>query len=282
MYRISKGLLLLGIIVSVLALASSCKKEKSVGAYDTTYVDNSPDQVQIRNVLLEYFTGVRSVNCPSAHNTIGALEIAFPQQIVAVGLHTGFFSTPYPGRNDFRIPQGSSLENLLGGTLGYPAGSVNRKKFPNEDGILISDQKWNGYTTAELQGNSPININLYSVNDSRKNEVFVKVRTKLNIAQQAPLFLTLYLVEDFIQDFQLTPQGLDSNYLHMQILRHCITPYNGKALNSSTFEANRVFVNNFVFATNTAWNLTNCRIIAFVHRIGNQNDVLQASHLRLN
>jgi|LakMenEpi03Aug12_release.lakeMendotaPanAssembly.Ray.scaffolds.fasta_scaffold542618_1 PKD repeat protein len=53
MYRIIKGLLLLGIIVSVLGLASSCKKEKSVFAVaDFTYsgrTDTVPTTIQFIN-----------------------------------------------------------------------------------------------------------------------------------------------------------------------------------------------------------------------------------------
>ncbi|MFN3530625.1 MAG: Omp28-related outer membrane protein [Bacteroidia bacterium] len=249
---------------------------------DTTFVDPTPEQAQARKALLEEFTGVRCVNCPRAHNTINTLQQTYPGQIIPVGIHTGIFSQPYSGRNDFRIPEGSSIENLLGGAQGYPAGAINRRLFSGESAIIIADQKWSNYIGGEVQGNSPVNISLVSDVDVNNAEAAVEVRVRINEAQQGPLHLTLYLVEDYIEDFQLTPQGVDSTYIHKHVLRQCITPYNGQALSSPTYEVNRVFVNNFVFAINPAWNLANCQVVAFVHRIGTQVEVLQANFVTLN
>lgn len=249
---------------------------------DTTYVDSEAATPQPRLVLLEEFTGVRCVNCPRAHNTILNLQSTYPNRIVAVGIHTGVFSTPYSGRNDFRIPEGNSLENLLGGAQGYPAGSVNRKKFPDESRVIISDQKWSNYVGGELAGGAPINIEMNRDLDVSAMKMSVEVKVKINQAQEGPLHLTLYLTEDNIVDFQLTPIGVDSAYVHKHVLRKCVTAYNGINLASSSYEANRVFVYRFITDLEPAWNLSNCKLVGFVHRIGEVPEVIQTAYINVN
>jgi hypothetical protein len=249
---------------------------------DTTYVDPDASTPQPRLVLLEEFTGVRCVNCPRAHNTILNLQSTYPNRIVPVGIHTGIFSAPYAGRNDFRIPEGNSLENLMGGAQGYPAGSVNRKKFPDESRIIISDQKWSNYVGGELAGGAPINIEMNRDLDVSAMKMSIEVKVKINQAQEGPLHLTLYLTEDNIVDFQLTPTGVDSAYVHKHVLRKCVTAYNGINLASSSYEANRVFVYRFITDLESAWNLSNCKVVGFVHRIGEVPEVIQTAYINVN
>lgn len=249
---------------------------------DTTYVESTADAAQERLVLLEEFTGVRCVNCPRAHNTILNLQATYPNRIVPVGIHTGIFSTPYTGRNDFRVPEGSSLENLLGGAQGYPAGSVNRKKFSQESRIIISDQKWSNYVGEELVGNAPININLTSEVDLAQMTASLEVKVKLNQTIVGPLHLTLFLLEDDIVDFQLTPTGVDSAYVHKHVLRKCVTAFNGINLSSSTYETNRVFIYRFKTDLEAIWKLENLKVVGFVHRIGEVPEVFQTAYINVN
>lgn len=249
---------------------------------DTTYVEGFADAPQPRKALLEEFTGVRCVNCPRAHTTILNLQAAYPGQIVPVGIHTGQFSVPYAGRNDFRITEGNSLENLLGGAQGYPSGAINRTKFPSESHIIISDQKWSNYIGSELQGNPEVNVSINKELDLTNNKAGLEVKVKLNAAQSEAIHLTMYVVEDNIIDFQLTPAGVDSAYRHKHVLRQCITPYNGENLAAPSLEANRVFFYNYVLDLKPEWNLSNTKVVAFVHRIGQVPQVLQAAYVELD
>jgi hypothetical protein len=249
---------------------------------DTTYVESAADVPQQRIALLEEFTGVRCVNCPRAHTTILNLQTANPGRIVPVGIHTGLFANPYTGRSDFRIAEGPSLENLLGGAQGYPSGAINRTKFAAENQIVISDQKWSNYIGNELQGTPEVNLSLTKELDLANGKVRVQARAKLNQAQAEAIHLTVYVVEDNIIDFQLTPTGVDSNYAHKHVLRQCITPYNGVNLAAPSLAANRVFENNYEITLNEAWNRANLSVVAFVHRIGTDKRVLQAAAIKLN
>jgi hypothetical protein len=276
------------IFVSV-ALLASCQEVGpavnlggNVSRTDTTYIDTNPEAPQPRRALIEEFTGVRCVNCPRAHGTILSLQDAFPGRIIPVGIHTGIFSAPYSGRNDFRIPQGSSLENLLGGAQGYPSGAINRTRFASESHIIISDQKWNSYIGDVLQGVPAANVSVQSAINATTNEAEVQVRIRLNTALTGVHHLTLYLTEDNIIDWQLTPAGVDSSYRHKHVLRKCITPYNGAIITAPDFAPNRIFVFNYSFPVESNWVLTNCKVVAFLHRIGEDPVVLQSAEANLN
>ena len=275
----------------LIAFASACMEvgppvnlgtDNTSNRSDTTYVDAAADAPQQRMALLEEFTGVRCVNCPRAHTTILNLQAANPGRIVPVGVHTGLFANPYTGRSDFRIPEGPSIENLLGGAQGYPSGAINRTKFSAENQIVISDQKWSNYIGNELQGTPEVNLSLTKVLDLANGKAQIQAKVKLNQAQSEAIHLTVYVVEDNIVDFQLTPTGVDSSYAHKHVLRKCITPYNGVNLVAPTLVANRVFEYNYEIALNPAWNRANTSVVAFVHRIGTDKRVLQAGVVKLN
>src|SRR5688572_11507337 len=83
-----------------------------------------------RVILLEEFTGKGCTNCPKGSREIENLLTLFPENLVAVSIHAGFFANPalFPqlGPNDLRPPQADELLNLLGQPDGYPSGIVNR------------------------------------------------------------------------------------------------------------------------------------------------------------
>jgi hypothetical protein len=249
---------------------------------DTTFVEATDDAPQQHLVLLEEFTGVRCVNCPRAHNTIATLQATYPGRILPIGIHTGFYSTPYAGRNDFRIPEGASLENLMGGAQGYPSGSINRKQFAEETRIIIADQKWSNYIGGELAVAPPVNVTLTKVGTVENAKQSIEVRVKLTEGIAGPLNLTMYVVEDGIVDHQLTPTGVDTAYVHKHVLRKCVTPYNGTLLAAPAYEKNRVFLYRFDVDIDAAWDLSNCKVVGFVHRIGEVPAVLQSGYTNLN
>src|ERR1700741_1300369 len=89
-----------------------------------------PPELGDRKVLIEEFTGVRCVNCPDGSAEIENLLSLYGGNLVAVSIHSGFFSDPYPDNlYDFRTPEGDQLLNYLGQPLGYPTAVIDRKLF---------------------------------------------------------------------------------------------------------------------------------------------------------
>lgn len=248
-------------------------------------MESTPENRQNRVVLLEEFTGVRCVNCPRAHTTISALQSLYPGRVAAVGIHTGFYSVPYAGQaEDLTLPEGNNIETLLGSAQGYPSGSVNRRQFTGESGVIISDQKWSNYVNLEKEVLPSVNVGLSRSWLEGDSSVVVDCRIRLNDSSSTPLYLTVYLVENNILGFQLNPSpvGLDSAYVHKHVARKLLTPYNGVALQATSFPVGRIFERSFALNWLPKWRREQCEIIAAVHRGGNSGDVLQAAKLAID
>ena len=131
-----------------------------IGFGDTTYME-SPSAPEPRVVLFEEFTGVRCTNCVLGHDEAQKMLNRHPNNLISVGLHTGFFAPPIPNKSnyDFRTPQASAIETLIG-NQSYPSGMVNRKLFTGENIIPLELNKWESYVTAEISQAPAVNIEL--------------------------------------------------------------------------------------------------------------------------
>ncbi len=245
---------------------------------DTTFVESNIATPQDRVVLLEEFTGVRCVNCPRAHNTIKLIQAAHPGRVLAVGIHTGIFAQPYAGRPDFQIPEGNAIEQALNGAQGYPSGAVDRKQFSGESRIIISDSKWANYVNDQLTIPTPVNINLAKVYNATTRQLELSATMRFTAAYANNLYFSAYLIEDNIVDHQLTPTGVDTAYNHTHVLRKLLTPLSGQQLNAPSFTAGRVVVQRYSLPIDAAFNVSNLKVIAFVHNNGTDKSVLHAAY----
>jgi len=79
--------------LSVIVLFSACTKEigpaidfSKVQAKDTFYM--APvENAQLKNVLIEEFTGVKCPNCPDGHNIVATIQNANPSRVIAIGYY---------------------------------------------------------------------------------------------------------------------------------------------------------------------------------------------------
>jgi hypothetical protein len=275
--------ILLGLL---LMLAGSCREigpavdlGLNILRVDTVYTESPAAKAPI-TALIEEFTGVRCVNCPRAHRLIETLQGQYPGRVLAAGIHTGFYATPYPNRLDLRIPEGPALELLLGGTLGYPAGAVNRTRFAGENLMLLSDQKWSSHVADLMDDSASVRLEMLSSGYSAATNR-IEGRLRLRFAAPVnpgptftPLYLTLYLLQNNLLDWQLDGGGIDSQYVHRHVVRRLITPVNGMVLNAPDYRAGRVIEIEFKHNLGNlqplpVWN--DCKWLAVVHQNRNND-----------
>lgn len=240
-------------------------------------VDDVPVEDQMRQVLIEEFTGVRCVNCPAGSEAIEVLLNNYGQQLVAVSIHAGFFAQPYPeSDSELESPISSSLLSLLEEPLGYPTAVINRKHFSAEEGRQIPQSTWPGYIAQELQGDPKVKIDIIpTYNDvTRELAVDVDLYVEENVTAE-DIRLTLFITESNIEDPQLTPAGTDYNYIHKHALRDAITAFDGNTL-SEAFTAGSVVSRSYTITLPSMWNANECHIVGFVHQGGATLDVIQA------
>lgn len=238
-----------------------------------------------RVVLIEEFTGVQCVNCPTGSERLAQLTDQYGEQLVVVGIHSGFFSRPYDeSPEDFTIPAGEDLDALLGPVTLYPAASINRKLFSGEGELILGLSNWAGYITRELCVETDIDINLTLAYDSTSRELSatVAVVPLANASYEEELGVTVMITESNITAPQLTLQGKDLNYKHKHVLRRVLTDYRGRTFfqGGGTPEP---YSATFNTTFDAHWKAADCHVVAFVHKKDPSDlSVLQAVETKLD
>lgn len=235
-----------------------------------------------RNVLIEEFTGVRCVNCPAGAQTIEALLEQYGNRLVAISIHAGSFSPPYPeSLYDFRTPAGTQILSLLGEPFGYPTAVVNRRKFPNEFDLQLGQSQWPGFVAQELNVPPKVKLTINSSFNSVTREVTADIDVSVEETITDPdVRINVAVVEDNVADYQLTPAGKQSDYVHKHILRGMLTNATGNLLQENLTAGSR-FSKRYVSAIPNEWKAGDCKLVAFVSLGGSAKDVLQVVQVKM-
>lgn len=233
---------------------------------------------QTRQILIEEFTGVRCVNCPAGSQAIEDLINIYGERLVVVSIHSGSFSTPYEeSQIDFRMPDAEALLDFIGIPLGYPTASINRKIFPGERDLQLEGRnKWAGYVASELQTSTKLNLTLSVDYDQNSRNLSTQLNGLVVEELDAEnLRATLLIIENNVNDTQLTPEGIQNDYTHQHVLRKMLTNPNGNLL-TGDFSVGQTFSTNYSATLDDNINPTEAKIIAFVSLSGVNKEVLQS------
>lgn len=270
----------LTLLLLVVLAATSCREIPPVvtPAQPTDTETESPVSEQKRQVLLEEFSGVRCVNCPAGSDAIRVLLDIYGPQLVPVNIHTGFFADPYPeSRYDFQLPAGKALLDYLGQPLGFPTAVVNRKLFPGEEGLQLTQRDWAGYIAEELTQPPRVKMEILRNYEAvtRRLDITVNLYPQEDLSAE-PLRLSVLLTENGIKDFQLTPEGKKGDYEHVHVLRELLTDTRGDQLSGPVLQSGEIS-REFSIVLPENWQAEQCEIVTFVHLDdGATKDVLQA------
>ncbi len=286
MYKIF-GFIILGLLV----LMSACEEvppaiDFTVPLTDTSYVVSSIPAKQDKVVLIEEFSGVTCVNCPGGNAFVEDLIEKHEGRVITATLHAGSFATPLNISNeDFEIEETAQIDGMLGVT-GYPAAAVDRIQFAG-DGIAMTSpySNWEAATEQQLEKTTPVNIDLSYEYDETEN--ILKVRTVLTYTEdiQGNHNLSLFLVESKIIDPQLSvdaPGGLIKEYEHNHVVRDMLTSSSGVPVNNVSIVEGLTVIKEYELNILESWNVDNCAVIAFVHKTGQENEIIHSSEKKLN
>lgn len=243
-----------------------------------------------RVILVEEFTGVSCVNCPTGTEKLEQLASQNPGKLVIVGIHAGYWAQPNAGNQntDFRCADGSVLESTyLGPVSGYPAATINRAIFEGENELPIGLNKWAGNITRELCKRPIASLSItptYNEQD-RKATVTVDVVPSdfFNEVLEEDLAITIMITESDIEAYQKTPTGSDYEYKHKHVLRDVITDNaSGDILitEGNAFTTQQKVITDYEVSAD--WDPEHCHVVAFIHyKDDNNKYVLQAAETKL-
>ena len=249
---------------------------------DTTYIESPVATAEVKNVVIEEFTGVRCPNCPQGHVIIANIKAANPGRIVAVSLHpTNSLGKPYNGvsTQDFQNATATDLMANYFGDPGFePNAGIDRKLFSGETLILLDKSLWSGYVTQELAQTTPVNLLLTKEYDSTNHEltVIAEIHYTQNVTEENKL--TVLLTESSVITAQLNGSVIDTFYSHKDVTRTFITDSKGDAI-TQTREAGRVVRKVYKKVLDAAWKPENVKIVAFVHEYQNSKAIYQGKEV---
>ena len=153
-----------------------------------TLVSTDP---QLKNAVLEEFTGIHCGYCPDGHAIAAALLENNPNRVVVIAIHQGSFAVPSGGEPDYRTPYGDAIAAQTGLT-GYPNGTVNRHIFMAGH-TAMSRGDWTPSANTIMQETSPVNVGIMTeYNDVTRERFMLRYITPLMLPRQQTL-LTLHL-----------------------------------------------------------------------------------------
>lgn len=245
--------------------------------------DTIPDvDDQLRQVLIEEFTGVRCVQCPGGSAEVENLLAIHGNQLIAVQIHAGDFAPPFnESLYDFRTQEGEDIINYLGNPLTYPSAVVNRKLYTGENDLQLGKNSWAGYIDLEKNELPKVKLGMTIDYDENNHRVDVQVRALVQEdIMDADIRISLMLTESGIEDVQDSPQGKITDYEHKHVLRDMFTPYNGDIVPSPMLAgADELYEYSLDLDDN--WNAEKCSVVAFISLAGEKLDVLQATEQKV-
>lgn len=274
-FNISVRLFILPLAAFFIFSLMSCDEERR------TIIPFVPEGNRV--ILLEEFTGKGCTNCPKGSREIENLLTLFPDNLVAVSIHAGFFANPqfFPiGQYDLRTEEGEDLFDFLGPNLGYPAGVINR--IPVNGEMQLSANAWSSAIAAQLQTPPAIELTVSKDYDPSSRSLTVQVTGigKSTVANE--IRVSIMLTESGIVDAQddIEAGGIVQNYVHKHVLRDMITPSRGAPVLPS-IATGETFSVSYSTTLDTSWVAENMEIIAFVSEAGANFPVIQAAGVHL-
>lgn len=256
--------------------------ETSPAHYSTTRLYVSRDNF-IRVPLIEEYTSLKCVNCPFMSYFLEKGREAFGKPHVFVSHHSGF------SYDDFTQDVDRELEYMFFGKMGNPYATYDRTILPGQVTIMIGArtadvEPYTEYITLanEMPALASVKVNA----EQTDNSITVSVSGRVKLGDKlsdGKVYLSTYLVEDNIPRGTKYPQeGVDENldpdspadlfdtFKHQGVIRHnfCTSPLGD--LITCDDEGN-YSVSYPAVAFDKDWNVGNCHVVAFLHRINKED-----------
>jgi len=244
---------------------------------DTSYV-TAPNAAQVKTILLEEFTGVRCINCANGHTAAEALKAANPGRVYSIAMHSYNLDEPYPySFEDLTLDKAEQIQQAYAAGTSKPSSMIDRVIFPGESSAAYLLSKWSGYVTTRLAATTPVNVDISNTYNSTTRELEIKLKIQYTQAVSESNSFTIYLSESNIITAQLMPTGdVDTNYVHNDVMRDIITPNGGSTL-TEVASIGRTYEKTFKITLEPSFDASECEVIAFVHKTGASNEILQTA-----
>lgn len=253
------------------ALFVSCDKIESdnyivfSGAVGQWYDGNGvADKTQ--RAILEKYTGVRCVNCPTADSAIAVAVDQYGHRLIALSIHdSSSFTLPYNDNPRLSTPDGQAWSQFFGvrAAAVYPNAIVNRANNGGAWDLFTPTSGINARVDNIVNQPAKIAVAASATKQSDNVSITVDIELLQNIADD--LTLTLLIMEDGINATQLMPDGTrNTEYIHNHVLRDVITDIWGADIEMNGTNGEKRMATFLYSEYDQQWNLDNCHIVAMI------------------
>lgn len=223
-----------------------------------------------RKALVEDYTGHKCGNCPAAAQQLTTLEGTYPNKIVPIAVHAGYFSNVAGTyTTNFQTVDGTAYDTQFGNsTAGNPNGLINRVGYGT--GSFI--KQWSSWGT-EIGQQTAIpaifQIKIKNVFTTTSSSLITSITVKALVAVTGTYKLVVVLTEDGIIAEQLDyslPTGSQQNFNYQfnHVLRGAINSTWGDLV-TGVVNANDSVVMPYTQVINAGYNPAKCHVVAYVY-----------------
>lgn len=272
----------------LLLLLSSCDNIPLEDIEQSRNNNNTSGQQRTRKVLLEYYTGHTCGNCPGSGGVnLNQLSALYPNQLVALAVHAGFFARARPAGQpfdyDFRTAVGNSLDGVFGvSSTGTPKGLINRNAYNGS--LILTPSAWSSAVASYLSDSALVGIGLTKTYNAITRELTLNATFTAFENLSFPVRVAAYLVEDSVvnwqRDYTQTPEDTP-DYTHRFVIRSDLVPAEGAQLsNGSQNMAKDFAASSFTATISNEYQDRHCKAIVIVYR-QDSGEVLQCETVSL-
>ena len=238
--------------------------------------------VQLKNVLLEEFTGMRCGYCPEGHKIAYRMKEKWGERVSVVAIHCGYFALAGRYEPDFMVADGEILGDFLGGTYSsFPSGAINRRDWQNNGSYPMGRFFWEDYSKEVMNETAPVNLWAKAEIDAKTQNMQIRVEGYFteNVTEEKPR-LNVMLTQNNVLGLQYGG-GMGEDYPHQHMLRDAVTDAMGEELEQ--YNKGDYFVKEYVYPLpksfkEVAVDIGELELVVFVTR--GKGDVLNVISLK--
>ena len=258
-------------------LIASCDFVHNANPEITPTVGNSSDSnIIYRKAFVEDYTGHQCGNCPKAADQLKSLEASYPDKIVPLAVHAGFFAATnatYP--TDFKTTVGTAYDTKFGNSAaGNPNGLINRIGYGTSS-FIKNYTAWAGQVASIVAMPAKFQIKIKNTFNSTTKVLDTDITVKSLAANTGMYKLVVLLTEDSVIAEQLdyrilsppAPNQIKTDYEFNHLLRGAINSTWGDAIFTSGAAAlNDSVVKSYTgFPINASYRPKKCHVVAYVY-----------------
>lgn len=263
-------------------------------AKDSTYLSGSVEPEEVKNFLIEEYTGVKCTNCPAGAVALEELNAQNDHRFRIVAHHEGNLADPIANKSiqDFRTDDGKQIIKSIFNEQGSkPTVAFDRLPIGGSPNKYLVDGKdyWPNAIARmkSLNSTTPVNIKVTSKYNDMQGQYDIEAIVHYTKATSGNNRLHLFLIESEISDAFIST---DTFITYDHVFRKSVTPVTGNPILDSfaTKEAGRVYIYRTsvkIDKTDTkqkAWNPEHMKVVAFVSvSAPGEQHVLQVEEAKL-